>query len=241
VRKIVVGDICGDVDLLKQLFDQLSITSDDYILFTGSYLGPGPDSKATLDYLIDFQQKHPKCDFLRGCYEHTFEQIISDQGWRDRHLQALWKAMGGSKVFQSYAKVDEISVAMPEGKIERVRMPFIIPEPHIRFLEKNLHLWYMDHEDPFVVFHAGPDTKNFMNPRSENVLIGEKDWWLTDFEIPGQRIIFSHVPFNVPFRDKHGKRGIDLGCGRGMDKLCAYIADQDDFVVAAKTISGRVN
>lgn len=226
----MIGDICGEIDLLKSLMDRISPTSEDYFLFTGSYLGPGKDSKAVLDYLIDFKEKF-SCNFLRGCYETIFQQIISN--YRDKNLQALWKNMGGDKVLKSYAVPDDYKVVFEKGKIRRLGMPFAIPEPHIRFLEKNLHLWYMDHVYPFVVFHAGPDTRNFQNPEADHVILGENGWWESNFAIAPLNIIFGHIPFKEPYRSL-GKRGVCLGAGIGGDKMCAWEAGSDEFVVVGR-------
>lgn len=233
MRKFVVGDICGDLDLLKSLMNCISPEADDYFLFTGSYLGPGKDSKGVLDYLIDFKEKY-SCNFLRGCYETIFQQIIgeSETGRKNPDLNSLWKAMSGDKVLQSYAVKKDFKIHLEGGKVGKFEMPFAIPEPHIRFLEKNLHLWYMDHTCNFVAFHAGPDTKNFQNPNQENVVLGEAGWWESKFQLPGLNIIFGHIPFKEPFRSA-GKRGICLGAGQGGDKVCAWEAFSDEFVTVS--------
>jgi serine/threonine protein phosphatase 1 len=235
-RKFVIGDICGDLTLLKLLMEKIAPMDTDYFLFTGSYMGPGPDSKGVLDYLIDFKDKY-KANFLLGCYEALFQEVIgvSESGKpANAMLSTLWKQMGGAKVLQSYAKDTDISITMGNGHIERISMPFVIPEPHIRFLQKSLHIWYMDHDSPVVVFHAGPDTSRFQNPRTEVVVMGENGWWESDWHLPEMTIVFSHIPFLKPFRKK-GKVGIDLGAGRGGDKLCAYEMLSDETVV----VSGR--
>jgi serine/threonine protein phosphatase 1 len=232
MRKIVIGDICGEIDLLKALMEKISPEKDDYFLFTGSYLGPGKDSKGVMDYLIDFQTKY-SCNFLKGCYEILFEQIIgeSETGRQNRPLQFLWKTMGGDRVLKSYAVPDDYKVVVDKGKIIQFTMPFAIPELHIRFFEKNLHLWYLDHVYSFVVFHAGPDTKDFQNPKQESVILGEADWWNSKFQLAGLNIVFGHIPFKQPFRAP-GKRGICLGAGQGGDKICAWSAGDDEFIVA---------
>lgn len=225
MRKFVVGDICGDLDLLKFLMDRICPRPDDYFLFLGSYLGPGRDSKGVLDYLIDFNSKY-SCNFLKGCYETIFQQILDT---KDKNLLALWKSMGGDKVLQSYAVADDYKVVLEKGRIKNFGMPFAIPESHIRFLEKNLHLWYMDNNNKFVAFHAGPDTKNFQNPSQESITIGENGWW-ENYHLSNMIIVFGHIPFEKPFKAL-GRRGICLGAGQGGNQMCAWEANSDEFVV----------
>jgi len=232
VRKYVVADIRGDIDLLKQLMDSIGPVESDYFLFTGSYLGPGKDSKAVMDFLIDFKAKQ-KCNFLMGCYECLFGEVIaltkSGQPANPSVIE-LWKALGGSQVLESYAKDTDLSIVLTDGKIQRISMPFVIPEPHIKFLQHDLHLWYLDSDYPVAAYHAGPDPKNFQNPSMEAVTIGVNGWWESDWHLPDTKIVFSHIPFPKPWTHK-GKIGIDLGAGIGGSKLCAYEMKSDSFTI----------
>ena len=229
-HKWCIGDIRGDLPLLEKLIDQLSpVPETDFVLFTGSYLGPGPDSKGTIDYLIEFKKKMGgSVNFLVGCYEHMFQAFLA-LCHTDKTAVNTWMAMGGKKVLESYGKVNGPVRAQIESKVVSIELQYQIPESHVRFMEQELFTWYYDHTRPVSVFHAGPDMENIQKPDYHKVIFGYDDWWESSWRIPGVDIVFSHIPFKVPFR-KPGKVGIDLGAGWG-GKLCAYEFISDSFVV----------
>lgn len=223
-RKFVIGDIRGELDLLKALLDKIQPAPEDVLLFLGSYLGPGKDSRGTLDYLIALKSRFPQTMFLKGCYEVVFQMFLTT--WNDKSFDPegfvgkLWRSMDGDKVLQSYASGNgPVKVRTEDNKVVALDMDFKIPEAHIRFLEQELHQWYLDHDLPFVASHAGFNPRNFSNPTIEETTFGVNGWWEGNFHLPETRIVFSHVPFKVPFV-KDGKIGIDLGAGVG-GKLCA--------------------
>lgn len=209
-RKILVGDIGGDLGLLKDLLDVVQPSADDFLLFLGSYMGIGPDSKGVLDYLINVQRTFDgEVRFLWGCYEATFMHLTPDASL---HLKALWTTMGGAQVLDSYSKDGNIiHTESGPGKIQRVQVDYKIPMDHLEFMEHNLFQWYQDTDYKFVASHAGFNPKNFLNPTMDEVTLGVTvrgvGWWDTDWRLPDTDIVFSHIPHNAPWT-KEGKIGI---------------------------------
>lgn len=232
-RKFVIGDIRGDITNLRNMIQKIAPVDGDVLIFTGSYLGPGSSSRAVMDYLIALQVQKPNVvfNFLKGCYEYVFENIVGDYHKDRDPFFRMWKEMDGPTVLESYA------VGVPQetrfeklGKILSVKIPFHIPSAHIEFIEKHMFLWYEDNDYPYVVFHAGPDIHKPKDPDVGAVIIGINKWWETDWlRWPEKTIIFSHVPFKKPFF-RNGKMGIDLGAGMG-GKLCAFEMRQDKFYI----------
>jgi len=235
MRKYIIGDIRGDLNLLQRLMDKIGPSNADLVIFLGSYLGPGPDSKGVVEYLLSLLDKDLNVHFLKGCYEYMFENCIGTswsitkeiQGPPPWEMMELWGRMGGKRVFKSYAAGDKPLYLLRTGANGRpvpspVEIPMVIPERHIRFLQ-NLHQWFEDDTYPIIASHAGGHPSLYGRPlqNEEELVFGEKDWWKNDWKfIPDKTIIFSHVPEKEIFVGR-GKVGIDLGAGLG-GRLAAY-------------------
>jgi serine/threonine protein phosphatase 1 len=223
IRKFCIGDIRGDLFLLKELIQKIGPTENDTTIFLGSYLGPGGNSKGVLDYLLQIRQKPGKWIFLKGCYEFMFLQCIGERP--NRATLRMWQSMGGMDVFESYASQEKLYVMTPSngrpGHPEAIEIPLTIPEFHIRFLEQELHGLFEDDLLPFVACHNGYYAGVAGKPIREELSVFTPNGWWDDrrLVIPGKEIIYSHVPTRVPLFTK-GKIGIDLGAGLG-GKLCA--------------------
>lgn len=220
MRKYIVGDIRGELTLLKKLMDKLGPVDSDCFVFLGSYLGPGNDSRGVLDYLLDFKKKFPNTSFLKGCYEWMFGFCIETKPSYEN--QKLWGQMQGINVFQSYSDDKKLVVTSGKGPIS-VEMPLKVPATHLEFMATSLHHWYEDDIFPYVACHSGghPILYGGELQNEQQIVFGENGWWKQDGRrIPGKTVIFSHVPFTKPFR-RGGKLGIDLGAGLG-GKLAAF-------------------
>lgn len=232
MRKFVIPDIRGELALLRKLLDKIGPSQDDCLLFLGSYLGPGPDSKGVIEFLLKLKTTQTNCSFLRGCYEYMFGKALEENTtWE---VMSLWGQMSGHKIFESYASRRKLRILNPlmGGKLMEARIPMEIPEKHIHFMQHDLHQWYEDDTFPFVACHAGghPGLFGGKLETEEQTLFAERDWWLQDGrQIPGKTVIFSHVPFKKVFR-RAGKLGLDLGCGFG-GSLAAFEMVSDSVTV----------
>jgi len=223
----------GELTLLEMLIERLGPTDSDLLLFLGSYLGPGPDSKGVVEYILDLQKRlSGKVLCLRGCYEYVFQFAIEENV--DDETAKFWSKMDGEKVFESYAVDKSVYVTATgnngaEPKPMKVAIPMLVPETHIRFME-NLHQWYEDDIFPYIGCHSGGHPGLFggrLEDESQTVF-SEDGWWEQKWRrIPNKTVVFSHVPFRKPFRGP-GKIGIDLGCGLG-GKLCAFELFAENF------------
>lgn len=254
MKKFVIGDVRGELSLLKRLLDKLGPTESDQVIFTGSYIGPGEDSKGTVNYLLSLKDKM-NLVFLRGCYEFMFGLCIETEPSRD--TMQLWGAMNGQKVFNSYLSkkpvvftedvhssligmnaenMKEITNNLhieKDGKYFKAEIALDVPLEHIHFFI-NQHQWFEDDTFPFVVTHCGahPVTFGGQIPSEEATVFSERDWWKQDGRrIPGKTLIFSHVPFHAPYTSA-GKLGIDLGAGLG-GKLCCFELYEQKFTIAS--------
>lgn len=64
----VVGDVHGEITLLRRLLQQLPLRDDDTLVFLGDYLDRGEDSAATIAFLRALERQRHSV-FLRGNHE----------------------------------------------------------------------------------------------------------------------------------------------------------------------------
>jgi hypothetical protein len=233
MRKFCIGDIRGDLYLLQKLLDKIGPTEDDVLVFLGSYLGPGSNSKGVVEYLLKARQLPGRWIFLRGCYEYMFGQCIINRP--QDSILSLWSSMGGRKVFESYAAKDKLLVMEPaNGKPAHpvaVEIPLLVPEPHIRFIEQEMHLMFSDDLLPFVACHNGYYAGVAGQQIPEELSVFTPRGWCEDNNkiLDGKEIVYSHVPVQNPKLLK-GKINIDLGAGLG-GKLCAMEMYERKFTI----------
>jgi serine/threonine protein phosphatase 1 len=63
-----IGDLHGEVTLLRRLLDMLPLREKDTLVFLGDYLDRGEDSAATITHLRELERQW-RCVFLRGNHE----------------------------------------------------------------------------------------------------------------------------------------------------------------------------
>lgn len=102
---ICIGDIHGELHRLKNLFEKLSFTKDDTVIFLGDYIDRGPDSKGVIDFICSLKDK---CNLvtLKGNHEmfvidafEFFEGKLSKGG-----VFNSWIMNGGNTCLKSYLR-----------------------------------------------------------------------------------------------------------------------------------------
>jgi len=95
-----VGDLHGEVTLLRRLLAMLPLRDEDTIVFMGDYLDRGEDSAATVTALRDLARTHRACVFLRGNHEDVW--LSAWNGVRFRWVPGIdgadraWNDFGGT-------------------------------------------------------------------------------------------------------------------------------------------------
>ncbi|GHO46287.1 serine/threonine protein phosphatase [Ktedonospora formicarum] len=122
-----IGDIHGEVTLLRRLFEILPLREEDTLVFLGDCLNRGEDSVGTIYALRDLKQQHPACIFLRGNHEDKWLEC-----WDGARFTHAPKSKSARRLWRHY-----------QGKI-----PFAVGD----WLEETR----IDYEDKYAYYaHAG--------------------------------------------------------------------------------------
>src|SRR6185312_17201442 len=86
-----VGDLHGEVTLLRRMLAALPLRPEDTLLFLGDYVDGGEDSPATLAVLRDLGERRPVV-FLRGNHEDAWLDR-----WTGEEFQPTPPEIGGAR------------------------------------------------------------------------------------------------------------------------------------------------
>ncbi len=102
---ICIGDVHGEIHKLKNLFEKLSFTRNDTIVFLGDYIDRGEDSKAVIDFVLSLKDK---CNLvtLKGNHEmFAMDSLKFTEGRLGlAHMFRSWMKNGGISCLRSYNK-----------------------------------------------------------------------------------------------------------------------------------------
>jgi serine/threonine protein phosphatase 1 len=139
MRYLAVGDIHGCFDALIAVVASARLLPDDVLITLGDYVNRGPDTRAVLDWLIEFQARGNLVP-LRGNHE-----IMMLQARESVESRAYWLECGGDATLASYATGAAIADLT------------CIPDAHWDFLELETRAWYETETHFFVHANALPD------------------------------------------------------------------------------------
>lgn len=117
---IAVSDCHGEIHKLKNLFEKLSFTKNDTIVFLGDYIDRGEDSKGVIDFVLSLKDK---CNLvtLKGNHEMFAMDSLKFTEGRLGLTQMFnsWMMNGGIECLRSYSTqcVEEGNLA---GAIEKM-------------------------------------------------------------------------------------------------------------------------
>lgn len=177
-----IGDIHGEVTLLKRLLELLPFRPEDRLIFLGDYLDRGEDSIAVIRALQEIQQKHEHCFFLRGNHEDAWLEE-----WDGTHFKTQPLMPGASKVWESCN--GEIPTDIGEW-LAKTRIDY-----------ENQHAYYV---------HAGLiPGKPFWSTSPMEKMWGARGFAERDYNW-GKPVVFGHWEVEEP-NIRPYKIGIDTG------------------------------
>jgi serine/threonine protein phosphatase 1 len=213
MRKYAISDIHGCAMTFQAMVEQqLKLTRRDELFLLGDYIDRGPNSKGTLDYIIQLQEAGYQVHCLRG----NHEDLMLDSIFGEEEMD-LWRINGGDATMASFgAWFDETK----------------IPGRYWTFLES---MPYFLEIEGFFLVHAGLNFEAKDPLEDEHSMIWIRDWYEDlDHEWLGDRLlIHGHTPrqqrmieVQHQLRKKLPVLNIDAGCVYH-GQLCAYDMTED--------------
>ena len=176
-KRIAIGDIHGCHTSLMTMLDLLAPTSDDLIVTLGDYIDRGPDSKAVIDTLLEFQQTHHLIH-LMGNHEIQMIRALETQQDRNRFLSDL---CGGKDTLDSYG-----------GSFDDV------PDTHWDFM----HSAKLYHElENHILVHAGVASQTPVEDQDQETYYYQR-FFSQEPHISGKTVVCGHtiqgdLPVNI--------------------------------------------
>ena len=194
-RIYAISDIHGCADLLQKMFtvidkDLATIGSRRAIhVFLGDYIDRGPESRQTIDLLIDRGRKHESV-FLKGNHEAFLFDVLKDPS----QLQH-WKKFGGLQTLTSYGLRPSLNPDAEEQS-ELIGQLAQAISPYQRRFFNNLKLRFVCGDFFFV--HAGVRPGVPLADQQEQDLLWIREEFLTSEERFAKYIVHGHTPVREP-------------------------------------------
>jgi serine/threonine protein phosphatase 1 len=195
IRIYAISDIHGCADLLRQMFtvidrDLTTIGSMRAIhVFLGDYIDRGPDSRRTIDLLVERGRKHESV-FLKGNHEAFLFDVLRDPS----RLQD-WRQYGGLQTLASYGLRPSLNPDVAEQAELIGQFALTIP-PHQRHFFDNLRLRFVCGDFFFV--HAGIRPGVALAKQQERDLLWIREDFLVSEQRFGKYIVHGHTPVRAP-------------------------------------------
>ncbi len=196
-----VGDIHGQVRMLRAMLNGLPLRDEDTLLFVGDYIDRGEDSKGVIETLVELKKTRKNVVFLRGNHEQMMIDAREDDPENPSSPLLLWLTNGGVAVLQSYG-----STELP-GWREK------IPQEHWDFI-LSTETEYITEAYHFV--HAGlpvPGRRWDGETDGLNLKLWIREPFLSSrHNFDNRIVVFGHTPQTTgkPLLDRN-KFGIDTG------------------------------
>jgi len=211
---IIVGDIHGCFESLKELISTLESYPNRKYVFLGDYIDRGADSYHVIDFLLKFSKDHD-CVFLRGNHEHmALEAFLHD----DKETWDAWMTNGGKSTLDSYASSGT---------------SFLEAEGHLDFLISTE--FYYETID-FVCVHGGMNPfmsiEDNLSQADPTEFLWERRHITTVIPSWDRTVIFGHTPVKE-VKMESNMIGLDTGCvfsDRGFGTLTALLMPEKQII-----------
>ena len=228
MRTYVIGDIHGQLELLKALHERIARDNaarggGGHLVHVGDLIDRGPDSRGVVDYLMRGQMAGRPWTVLKGNHDRFLPRFAAQPDWIDPGLASgrHWldhTTLGAGPTLASYGveRGDRPHAAVLEDTLKAV------PEAHLRWLDQ-LPLF---HRLPqAVIVHAGMRPGVPLERQTEHDLLWIRQGFLDDASDHGVLVVHGHSPVH---RVTHfGNRlAVDTGAAYG-GALSAVVFDDD--------------
>jgi len=183
----IFPDIHGCRKTLESLFKQIRPSKEDHLIFLGDYIDRGPDSKGTIDFVMNLQDEKYQVTPLIGNHEQYFVEAYYEarnrkKGWFSKKPPKFkaWMEHGGKEALESFGVKD-------------LRK---IPPEYIDWIEKCQYYLELDE---YVVVHAGLNFHIDDPFQDKHSMLWIKEFDIFPEKIGNRKIIHGHTPVSHEF------------------------------------------
>lgn len=229
MRLYAIGDVHGCANLLRDLHHRIAAdlearpVADWRIIHLGDYVDRGPDSRGTIDFLIEQTARDPCILCLRGNHEIMFCEGLAGGG----RMRELWLQNGGVEALQSYGI--DLSEFQQSFGAEASALE-ILPEAHRIFLDSLAE--ELRFGDYFFV-HAGIDPELKLSEQPSQAKLWIRDPFLESDKEFEAVVIHGHTPV-VDVEVRANRIGIDTGAVFGGRLSCLVLENAEKGLLTAK-------
>jgi serine/threonine protein phosphatase 1 len=191
LRTFVIGDVHGEVGLLRKLIARLEPQPSDRLIFLGDYVDRGEDSRAVIDYVLELREIF-ECICLKGNHEDMLLDYLEEDCARYGPLVFLFN--GGVATLESYGATDA----------EDLRQK--MPAEHLALLHALVERFEDEH---YIYVHAGLAPEPALEEHFASHL-WIRDSFIWSRKSFGKKVIFGHTPQPAPLVMAN-KIGLDTG------------------------------
>lgn len=142
-RTLVIGDVHGALNALKEVMKKAEVKSDDLLIFLGDYVDGWSDSAKTIDFLIDLKQRQ-KCIMLKGNHDDLILNWL-----KTGNSNPKWLEHGGRSTIEAYENINKTH--------KKIHANFIEDLPHYHVDDQNrlfVHAGFANLHGPDYEFYS---------------------------------------------------------------------------------------
>ncbi|MFT4151535.1 MAG: metallophosphoesterase family protein [Paracoccaceae bacterium] len=238
MRAYAIGDIHGQLDLLKRQHDliaaDMAANGVAQVLHVGDLVDRGPDSRGVIDHLMQGIAAGQDWVVLKGNHDRMFARFMAAPHEPEPGLRAdlswLHPRLGGGETLRSYGVAH--AADRPVDKVHAEALA-LVPPQHLAFLDALPTM----HRLPGLAFvHAGIRPGVPFDRQVETDLVWIREPFLSDPRDHGALIVHGHTALDAATH--YGNRlNLDSGAAYGGPLSSVVIEGAEVFLL---TPQGRV-
>jgi len=225
-RTFAIGDIHGCRDLLAALFALINPDpQQDAVIILGDFINRGPDSRGTIELLLELRGKFRDFIVLRGNHEQMFLDYLAG---RD---QVSFLTAGGKEMLASYG------IGPLAGDKAGDTHTDWLPAAHYSLLTDLPGCYENEHG---IYVHAGLQPGVHLARQTPEWLLWSREEFINSACDFGKPVVFGHTPFDHPLIAED-KIGIDTGAVYGGSLSCLILPEAKVISVPGQRWWGPAN
>jgi serine/threonine protein phosphatase 1 len=206
-----IGDIHGCSDLLACIQRGIALdirmrpATRRVVVYLGDYISRGPDTRRTLDLVLDWRPDGVEIVTLKGNHEQLVLRFLDGDLKAGRH----WLAYGGLEAAAHYGIGIAPDAVDDPATLPRLQQQLVaaLPQPHLRLLQRlTLHR----SEGGYLFVHAGIAPGVALHEQNPRDLIWIRQRFLQSPRDHGAVVVHGHCISAEP-QVRHNRIGIDTG------------------------------